>query len=84
MEALSERVSVLERSHSGAAAFPRPAQPGGTKVAEPPSNPTDMNKDIEIDAKAGNFVIFVMAYSGPKAPEMARIGRAHQKRALPA
>jgi DNA polymerase III subunit gamma/tau len=29
MEALSERVSVLERSHSGAAAFPRPGAPAG-------------------------------------------------------
>jgi DNA polymerase-3 subunit gamma/tau len=28
MEALSERVSVLERAQSGAAAFPRPASPG--------------------------------------------------------
>jgi hypothetical protein len=65
------------------AAFPTPTQPGGTKVAEPPSNATDINKDIEIDAKAGNWVIFVMSYSGPKAPEMARkfvaVMRGHYK-----
>jgi hypothetical protein len=75
--------NLWSKSAPGASAFPKPAQPGGTKVAEPPSNPTDMNKDIEIDAKAGNFVIFVMAYSGPKAPEMARkfvaVMRSHYK-----
>ena len=58
--------------NSPVSAFPAPIQRGGTRIAEPPSNPTDINKDIEINAKAGNWVIFVMAYSGPKAPEMAR------------
>lgn len=45
---------------------------GGTKVALPPSNATDINKDIEITPGAGNFVIVVMSYAGPTAPEMAR------------
>ncbi len=35
MEALSERVSVLERSLSGAAAFPRPGAPGDRAAAAP-------------------------------------------------
>jgi hypothetical protein len=66
-----------------ASAFPAPIQRGGAKVAEPPSNANDMNKDIEINAKVGHWVIFVMAYSGPKAPEMARklvaVMRGHYK-----
>src|ERR1051325_2840162 len=54
--------------------FPTPTQRPvtGVKVAEPPSNPVEMNRDIEINAKAGPYVIFLMSYSGPKAPEMAR------------
>jgi hypothetical protein len=47
-------------------------KPGGTKIALPPSNRVDINKDIEITDKAGNWMIFAMAYTGPKAPEMAR------------
>ena len=35
MEALSERVSVLERSLSGAAAFPRPGRPAGARPRPP-------------------------------------------------
>lgn len=45
---------------------------GGAKVALPPSNATDINKDIEITPEAGPWAVFVMSYSGPKAPEMAR------------
>src|SRR5277367_750448 len=44
MEALSERVSVLERSQSGAPAFPRPglsAARGGPEPSAAPAAPTD-------------------------------------------
>ena len=65
-------------------ASPNPAiKPGGTKVALPPSNQVDINKDIEIAEKAGQWMIFAMAYTGPKAPEMARkfviVMRGHYK-----
>ena len=45
--------------------------PGAGRVALPPST-VNINKDIEITPDAGAWVIFVMAYSGPEAPEMAR------------
>jgi hypothetical protein len=58
-------------------------KPGGTKIALPPSNHVDLNKDIEITEKAGQWMIFAMAYTGPKAPEMARkfviVMRGHYK-----
>jgi hypothetical protein len=65
-------------------ASPYPAiKPGGTKIALPPSNRVDINKDIEITEKAGQWMIFAMAYTGPKAPEMARkfviVMRGHYK-----
>jgi hypothetical protein len=65
-------------------ASPYPAiKSGGTKVALPPSNQVDINKDIEITEKAGQWMIFAMAYTGPKAPEMARkfviVMRGHYK-----
>ena len=63
---------------------PNPAiKPGGTKIALPPSNHIDINKDIEITEKVGQWMIFAMAYAGPKAPEMARkfviVMRGHYK-----
>ena len=45
---------------------------GGKKVAELPSNEVDINKDIEITEKHGSWVIYVMSYSGPDAPKLAR------------
>ncbi len=47
-------------------------QPGGTKVALPPSVQFDINRDIEITPEAGPWAVFVMAYTGPKSPMMAR------------
>lgn len=44
----------------------------GNVVALPPSNRTDLNRDIEIKSDVGPWVIFVMSYPGEKAPEMAR------------
>lgn len=55
----------------GASPYPT-GTPGSKQIALPPSNPVDMNKDIEITPKEGNFVIVVMSYSGEKAPKMAR------------
>lgn len=52
-------------------AFPS-LQPGGTKVALPPSAQYDINRDIEITSEAGPWAVFVMAYTGPKSPVMAR------------
>jgi hypothetical protein len=51
--------------------FGSSAKPGN-RIALPPSNPTDINKDIEITPDAGSWAIFLMAYTGPKAPVMAR------------
>ena len=54
-------------------AFPnKPNAGNASKVALPPSNQNDINTDIEITPAAGNWMIFAMAYTGPKAPEMAR------------
>lgn len=47
-------------------------KPKGTKIAAPPSNNTDINKDIEVTPQAGNFLIMVMSYAGPEAPQRAR------------
>ncbi|MBI3822125.1 MAG: hypothetical protein HY289_05525 [Planctomycetes bacterium] len=52
-------------------AFPTPAK-GSTPIALPASNNTDINKDIEITPQAGQWMIFVMAYGGDNAPQMAR------------
>ena len=65
-------------------AFPKkPADANASKIALPPSNQNDINKDIEITPAAGNWMIFAMAYTGPKAPEMARrfvaVMRGHYK-----
>ena len=66
-----------------ASPYPPSLQTGATKVALPPSNAVNINKDIEITPEAGQWMIFVMAYTGPKAPEMARkfvaVMRSHYK-----
>jgi hypothetical protein len=49
-----------------------PSNPFAAKVALPPSNPTDGNRDIELTKEHGNWVIFLISYSGEKAPQMAR------------
>ena len=56
---------------SAASAYP-PLSNSAKKVALPPSNAVEINKDIEVTPEAGQWMIFVMAYTGPKAPEMAR------------
>lgn len=48
------------------------ATPGSTWVAQLPSNQVDINKDIEITDQQGPWVIYVMSYAGPEAPEFAR------------
>jgi hypothetical protein len=66
-----------------ASPYPAALHAGAAKVALPPSNPVNINKDIEITPEAGQWMIFVMAYTGPKAPEMARkfvaVMRGHYK-----
>jgi hypothetical protein len=49
-----------------------PIKSSGHRVAELPSMPTDVNKDIEITPKAGQWILFLKAYSGPEAPALAR------------
>lgn len=53
--------------------------PGGSpvvrpanRVALPPVNFDDVNRDIEVTAEAGQWVLMMMAYTGEKAPEYAR------------
>jgi len=51
---------------------PASAPAGASKIALPPSAAFEINKDIEITPEAGQWVIFIISYSGTKAPEMAR------------
>jgi hypothetical protein len=43
-----------------------------SRIAQLPSNSIEINKDVEITDKQSPWVIFVMAYSGPEAPKLAR------------
>ena len=63
---------VQKLSASPVGALPTPMQLGAGKVALPPSNPVHINREFEITPEAGPFAIFVMAYSGPNAPDLAR------------
>jgi hypothetical protein len=54
------------------ATSPVPASTEQQRIAQLPSNNVDMNKDIEVTPQAGQWLIMVMSYAGPKAPEMAR------------
>jgi hypothetical protein len=49
-----------------------PSNPFAGKIALPPTNPTDMNRDLELTKEHGNWVIFLISYAGEKAPQMAR------------
>ncbi|MSQ93526.1 MAG: hypothetical protein EXR98_03100 [Gemmataceae bacterium] len=62
---------VPRAGYTPSSAYPS-LQPGGTKVALMPSNVVDFNRDIEITPEAGPWAVFVMAYNGPRSPEMAR------------
>lgn len=58
---------------NGATPFtPLSPTPGSVRVALPPSNQVDINKDIEITEKQAPWVIYAMSYSGPEAPKLAR------------
>jgi hypothetical protein len=63
---------IPKGNSSFGSAYPTAQQPGGSKIALPPSNAVDLNRDIEIKPEAGPWAVFVMAYNGPKSPEMAR------------
>lgn len=52
----------------GGAEVVRPA----TRVALPPINFDNVNRDIEVTPEAGPWVLMMMAYTGEKAPEYAR------------
>ena len=47
-------------------------QTGGVRIAELPKNDVSVNKDIEISAQQGPWVIYVMSYSGEDALKLAR------------
>lgn len=74
------RLPGAEPPAPGAAPSPwsdSPFTPGlvpssGKKVAELPANRVEINKDVEITDKQGPWVIYVMSYSGPEAPQFAR------------
>jgi DNA polymerase III subunit gamma/tau len=72
MEALSERVSVLERSQTGAAAFPRPgaaaAASGAPPAARPVLEPAERAKPAE---RADRAEPAARAAPTPPAPESA-------------
>ena len=42
-----------------------------TRIALPPTNTVEVNKEFEITGAAGPWVVFVTSYSGEKAPQMA-------------
>jgi len=41
-------------------------------IAQLPTMPTDVNKDIEITPSAGQWILFLKAYTGEEAPMLAR------------
>ena len=63
--------SYVRNLYGSPGGVPNPARPERSITQAPASN-VNINKDIEITAEAGPWAIFVMAYAGPKAPELAR------------
>jgi hypothetical protein len=45
---------------------------GASKIAQPPSMATDINKDIEVTPEAGSWLLLLKAYTGTEAPQLAR------------